>query len=236
MPVKPERRPYDSPRRREQAEQTGRAILEAARTCFVQRGYAATSLADIAAQARVSLKTLQARYGTKRDLLLAVWHATIAGPDDVDVPVADRSWFQQTLLEPDARHLLERVARNSRVVKGRAGPIMEVVRAAAPGVPEIGALWQRMQDEFLENQTLIARALARKGALRPGLSVKQAGELIWALNHPSVHHLLVCERGWSPGRYERWLAESLMAQLLAPAPTRARAVDEGAATRGRRNR
>jgi AcrR family transcriptional regulator len=220
--VKRDRRPYVSPRRREQAEQTGRAILEAAHGCFLQRGYAATSLADIAAQARVSLKTVQARYGTKRDLLIAVWHGVIAGPDDVEVPVANRAWFRQTLAEPDGRRLLQRVARNSRVVKGRAGPIMEVVRAAAPGEPEIGVLWQRMQAEFLENQTVIAQALANKGVLRVGLSVKQAGELIWTLNHPSLHHLLVHERGWSPARYERWLGQSLAAQLLTPDPVERR--------------
>jgi AcrR family transcriptional regulator len=49
-PVKSTRR-YDSPRRREQAAATRRDILEASQRLFEQQGYAATTMAAIAAEA-----------------------------------------------------------------------------------------------------------------------------------------------------------------------------------------
>jgi AcrR family transcriptional regulator len=55
-PVKP-RRAYDSSRRLEQAEQTRRRILDAALLLFGREGYAATSVAAVAREAGVSVKT-----------------------------------------------------------------------------------------------------------------------------------------------------------------------------------
>ena len=94
------------------------------------------------------------------------------------------------------------------------GALTEVIRRAAPADPEIGELWQRFQDQFLENQTMLAESLAAKGALRDGLDVAHAAEMLWTLNHPSVYYLLVYERGWSEERYERWLADAFVHQLL----------------------
>jgi len=53
QPVKG-RRVYDSPRRREQARATRKAILDAARALFTERGYVATTIDAIAATAIVS--------------------------------------------------------------------------------------------------------------------------------------------------------------------------------------
>lgn len=64
-----------------------------------------------------------------------------------------------------------------------------------------------MQDEFLENQAMVAASLAEKGALRTAPDVAPAAETIWTLNHPSLYHLLVHERGWSEEQYEQWLAD-----------------------------
>ena len=66
-------------------------------------------------------------------------------------------------------------------------------------------------------QAQIARSLARGGALRPGLRERDAADIIHALMSPEVYRLLVGDRGWTPGRYEQWLAETLIGQLLGPA-------------------
>ncbi|HWH66020.1 MAG TPA: hypothetical protein VNS99_07970, partial [Gaiellales bacterium] len=99
----------------------------------------------------------------------------------------------------------------------RAGQIMEVIRAAAPGDAEIGALWQRIETEFHANQRQVIESLHRKHALRKGLGVAAATDILWALNHPGVYQSLVGDRGWSPARYERWLTGILTSQLLAGA-------------------
>ena len=207
------RRSYHSPRRQQQARLTRSAILDAALALFVERGYLATSLADIAQAAGVALTTVQAVFGTKPKLLAALWDVTIAG-DDEAIPVADRAWFQEMLQEPDPRRQLELHARNSRRVKHRAGALMEVIHRAAQADPEIGERWRVMQDEFLENQALVVESLATKGALRPEVDVRQVAETLWTLNHPSLYHLLVHERGWSEERYEQWLADAFVHQLL----------------------
>src|SRR3954467_15462302 len=148
-PVKPKRR-YDSPRRREQAAATRRAILEAAQRLFEQQGYAATPMAAIAAEAGVALKTVYVVFETKSGVLRALWHLLLRG-DQVDVPVGERAWYREVLDEPDPARQLQLNARNSRVVKERAGRLLAGFRGAAPTEPDIDELWERVQREFYEN-------------------------------------------------------------------------------------
>ncbi|HVL03972.1 MAG TPA: TetR family transcriptional regulator, partial [Acidimicrobiales bacterium] len=55
--VKPRRR-YDARGRQEQARRTRWAVLEAAHRLFLEQGYAATTMAAIAAEAAVSVETV----------------------------------------------------------------------------------------------------------------------------------------------------------------------------------
>ena len=215
-----DRRTYNSPRRQEQAAATRAQILAHAQRLFERDGYAGTSMSAVAADSGVSLKTVYVAFETKSGLLRAVWHRLLRGAGD-GVPVGDQPWFRRVLDEPDPRTQLRLNAKNSREVKERAGPIMEVIRAAAPGDAEIGALWQRIETEFHANQRQVIESLHRKLALRKGLGVAAATDILWALNHPGVYQSLVGERGWSAVRYERWLTGILTSQLLAGAQSSA---------------
>jgi AcrR family transcriptional regulator len=208
------RRRYESPRRREQAAATRRAILESAQGLFEERGYAATSMAAIAAEAGVALKTVYLAFETKAGLLRALWHKLLRG-DEAPVPVGDRDWYREILEETDPKRQIELVARNSRLVKERAAALIEVIRAAAPADPDIGRLWSRIQSEFYENQRGIVRTMHRRKALRPGLGVDRAADILWSLNHPSFYWLLHHERGWTSRTYETWLVGALTTQLLS---------------------
>jgi AcrR family transcriptional regulator len=210
-PVKPKRR-YDSPRRREQAAATRQAIIEAAQKLFAEQGYASTTMAAIAAEADVALKTVYVAFETKSGVLRALWNLLLRG-DDADVPVGQRDWYRAVLDEPDPRRQLERNARNSRVVKERAGGLLAVLQAAAPTDPDIQALWDRIQAEFYENQRAIVESLAAKQALRG--DVAHATDILWTLNHPAIWQLLVTQRGWAPDEFERWFADTACAQLLS---------------------
>src|SRR5215210_8855823 len=123
-PVKPTRR-YDSPRRRQQAAETRRLILEAAQPLFERDGYAATTMASIAREAGVAPKTVYVAFETKSGLLRALWHLLLRG-DQEDVPVGDRSWYREVLDEPDPERKVRMAARASSRVKGRAGRLMAV--------------------------------------------------------------------------------------------------------------
>jgi AcrR family transcriptional regulator len=205
--VKPRR--YDSPRRRAQAAATRREILEAAERLFVRQGYAATTMAAIAAEAGVALKTVYVAFETKSGVLRALWNLRLRG-DEEDVPIPERAWYREVLAEPDPQRALRLGARAARAVKERAGGLFGVLRSAADADPDIAALWSRIQSEFYENQRAIVATLR----LRPGLDVTRAADIMWTLNHPDVWQLLVGERGWTPDEWEQWFAATLCAQLL----------------------
>ena len=210
--VKATRR-YDSTRRREQAAATRREILEVAQRLFERDGYGATTMAAIAAEAGVALKTVYLAFETKSGLLRALWHLRLRGDED-EAPVGRRQWFRDVIDEPDPARRLRLNARNSRAVKLRAANLMRVMRDAAGADRDIAALWQRIQDDFYDNQRAIVDALDANGALAPGLDAARAADVLWTLNHPDLWHLLVGERGWTPDAYEQWFADTACAQLL----------------------
>jgi AcrR family transcriptional regulator len=206
-------RPYNSPRRREQAAATRREILEAAQRLLEQQGYGATTMAAIAAEAGVALKTVYVAFETKSGVLRALWNLLLRG-DEGEAPVAQRSWYREVLEEPDPRRRLRLNARNSRAAKTRIAGVLKVIRDAAPGDPDIDELWERIQTEFHANQRVIVERLAQTNALRPGLGIDRATDILWTLNHPDVWQLLVGQRGWTPEQYEEWFADTACAQLL----------------------
>src|SRR6186997_3204021 len=107
------KRRYESPRRRAQADATKRDILAAAQRLFERQGYAATTMAAIAADAGVALKTVYVTFETKSGLLRALWHLLLRG-DEEDAPVAERQWYRGVLEEPDAERQLRLTAHTSR--------------------------------------------------------------------------------------------------------------------------
>ena len=75
--VKPRRR-YDSSRRQAQAAQTRDDILAAAQEMFLDRGYARTTVANIAERAGVVVETIYRAFGGKAGLFKAVIEAAVA--------------------------------------------------------------------------------------------------------------------------------------------------------------
>src|SRR5919202_6396564 len=100
MPKAVKTRRYDATRRREQAAATRRRVLDAAQVLFERDGYAATTMAAIASEAGVALKTVYLAFETKSGLLRALWHLRLRG-DEEDVPMQERDWLRALLDEPD---------------------------------------------------------------------------------------------------------------------------------------
>jgi AcrR family transcriptional regulator len=207
------RRAYNSARRREQAAATRHEILATAQDLFERQGYAATTMAAIASEAGVALKTVYVAFETKSGVLRALWNLLLRG-DEQNVPVADRPVYREVLEERDPERQLRLNARNSRDGKLRVGAIAEVIHSAASGDPEIEALWKRIETEYHSNQRAIVESLAAKKALRAGLDVDRATDILWTLNHPTLWQLFVRQRGWSPEEYEQWCADTACMQLL----------------------
>jgi len=210
--VKPKRR-YDSKRRLEQAQETRRAILAAAKKRFEADGYAAATVAEIAADAGVATKTVYLAFETKGGVLRGLWNLLLRGEQD-DRPVAEQEWYREALEERDPERQLRLNARNSTQGKQRLSSVLEVIRSAASADGEIDELWQRIQSDYRENQRAIVAELAKRKALSPGLGIERAADILWTINHPNTWQLLVVQRGWTPEQYEQWSGDAACRELL----------------------
>lgn len=188
-------------------------MVEAARELFVQRGYGATTIEAIGEQAGVPLATVYRLFASKLGILKALLDVSIAG-DDEAVPVADRPEVRSLLAAPEPERQLAGFVAVAAQVNARAAPIYRVLLGAASADPEAAALLDELTGQRQRGQRSVARSLARAGALRSGLGEREAADVIHALASPELYRLLVGDRRWKPDRYQRWLTDLLVAQLL----------------------
>lgn len=211
-PVNP-RRSYDASGRQAQARQSRLAVLRSARRLFLEHGYAATTMAAVAASAGVSVETVYKAFGNKAGLVKAVFDSDIVG-DDEPVPFMEREFVQRNMAEPDPRRKLAAYGEHLTQALPRAGPIQLVVRDAAAADPAAAAVWEQLQAERLTGMTAFAHHLESGGHLRRGVSADDARDILWVHNSVELWNLLVNERGWTADRYGRWVGEQLIAALL----------------------
>jgi TetR/AcrR family transcriptional regulator, regulator of autoinduction and epiphytic fitness len=207
------KRPYDMSNRSRQAAETRRRIVEAAARLFLRDGYAGTSMNAIAAEAGVAVPTVYASMRTKRDILEAVLQRTVRGEQEDVSLVAGAAWRRMEA-EDDPRRKLAMFARVHRQVCEREAALFVTLEIAAAIDPEVEPLLRDKERYRYQDQERVARSLAERGGLRPGLSRRKASDVIWALASERVYLALVEERGWSAASYETWLADQLAAVLL----------------------
>jgi len=211
-PVKTRRR-YDSSGRRERARQTRDQITDTAREMFLADGYAATTVAAIAAAAHVSVETIYKGFGGKPGLVRAIIEKGLAG--EGPVPAEQRSDHIRDT-EPDPRRIFAAWGAFTAEVGPRVFPILQLARDAASD-PEVAATLEEISAARLARMTVNAAGLATAGHLRPGITVSQAADIMWAINSPELFELLVLHRGWTYERYGQLIAQVLASTLL-PAP------------------
>ncbi len=123
------------------------------------------------------------------------------------------------LADRDPRNQLSGLAGIIRGIMSRAEPLHRILVSASGSDPDAAALLAELTRQRQHCHARIARSLARAGALRPKLRERDADDIIHVLTSPEVYRLLVCDRGWPPERYEQWLKDILIDQLLPPAAT-----------------
>lgn len=190
-----------------------RAVIDAARQLFVERGYGATTVDAISELAEVPPATLYRLFASKHGVLKALLDISIVG-DDEATPMADRPAIRQLLAETDPRAMLAGFAKVTTQLNSRVGPLYRVLLSAAGSDPDAAALLEQLTRQRQTGQQLIARSLLRTGSLAAGLRERDAADIIHALMSPELHQLLVHDRHWKPDRYQRWLANTLEDQLL----------------------
>lgn len=207
-------RGYESERRRAQSEATRLRILEKAHELVAERGYRGTTVAELARRAEVHVDTIYALVGRKPVILHELVERAISGADRALDPL-ERDYVQQMRAEPDAGRKLDLYAGAMRRIHERLAPLFVALRDASSTDPEAAAVWSRISERRAANMRLLAADLLSTGQLRADLTVDDVADTVWATNSPELQQLLVGDRGWSPDRYQAWLADSWRRLLLA---------------------
>lgn len=207
------KRKYDSSRRQALAEATKIQIAEAARRLFFKRGYAGTTIEEIANGAGVSKESVYAIFGNKQSILAFLLDVAVGGKE-FPLPMIEQSAAQTIMQERDPRRQIDRIAQVCSDILSRAAPVYAIMHTAADTEPEIQKRVRYVHKARLENMTSFFRQVAANSPLRKELDEKRVGEIVWALTSPELFTLLMTELGWSREKYSQWLAEILIRVLL----------------------
>jgi AcrR family transcriptional regulator len=214
--VKTKRR-YDASRRRAQAARTQRAILDVARREFLENGYAATTVARIAAEAGTSVETVYKSFGGKSGIVRALWERGLGGRGPVPAPV--RSDLLSST-ETDPVRVLRGWGMFTTEVAPEVAPIMLLVRGAAASDPDMAALYAEEEAQHRARMRHNARRLQQRGWLRPGIGLARATDILWTYSSAELYELLVVKSGWPIKRFGEFIGDALIAALLPPGSDR----------------
>lgn len=215
------RRTYHSPRRAAAAAATRQAILAAARSEFLRNGYTATTIAGIARAANVAVDTVYTSVGRKPALFRTLIETSLAGQDQTS-PAPEGENVRQVRAAATGRDKIKVYASTIAAIHQRLAPLFLALREAATIHPELGQLWSQVADRRARDMHALATDLAATGELRAGLTLEETADVLWSMNAAEYYILLVHDRGWSPQRFEQWLAEAWRRLLLDPGATRDR--------------
>jgi AcrR family transcriptional regulator len=203
-------RRYDRTGRQEQARQRQQAVLDAAESLFFELGYAATTVAAIAAASDVSPETVYKYFGGKPGLVRALRGRALLGVGDV--PAEQRSDRLRDLTDP--RAIVRGWAQLAAEVAPKVAPILLLVRDASVADGSLRDLFEELDVDRRRRMHANARALARSGHLRSGVSLAMATDVMFAVSSPEMYDLLVVRGHWSSRRYARFVETTLTNALL----------------------
>ena len=206
-------RPYTSDVRAEQAARTRRRVLSAARALFASKGFAGTTVGEVARRAKVSVDTVYASVGRKPDLLLAVLDMALGGGDE-PVTADQRDYVKAIRAAPTAELKIEAYAEGLRTVMPRTAPLLTALREGALGDPGCAQVRTGLEERRAANMRLFASDLRATGRVRSDLSDEEVADIVWTTNSVEYYSLLRA-RGWSADRYADHLRDLWTRVLLS---------------------
>lgn len=206
---------HAKPTRRERARATRLRITRAAYARFRERGYAGTTMADVAESAGVAVQTVYFVFHTKTELLSGAYELAVLGEDDPQPPEL-QAWYLAAAAEPDIGAALSSVVRGVGEIIRRAAPLDTVVRAAGSHDPEAAAVWEHHEQLRIHGYGRIVAVLAKKAPLRPGVTLGRATDLFLFYLGPLAYVGLVMDRGWSYDDWLEWTVATLLELVFAP--------------------
>lgn len=201
---------------RKRSIETEARIAEAATALFCTQGYVDTTMAAIASTAGVSVQTLYLRHGSKAAILSAALDVAIAG-DAEPISLTERGFLPRALAEEDAATALSIWAHGARTICDRTHGLYDVIRSAAAD-PEVAQVLDKNRRDRATAHRMLAAALVTRERYDQDVPVQRAADVLYALGTEDSYLLFVVDRGWNPDEWERWVIDTVSAQLLVPPP------------------
>lgn len=200
-------RPYSSPRRARQAAQTRSDVVAAATKLFLERGWAGTTVAAVAAEAQVAVDTVYSNFSSKAGLLAAAKDVAKVGDTD-PIPLMERPGFE-ALAQGNREQRIRTAATLIAEFNDRTRPMDTVWRQAAASESELAAA---LQERELQRRRDLSQGLTRLLGSPVSDSVL---DMVWAVSSPEIYGKLHEERAWTCEQYRDWLLMFLN-QTLPP--------------------
>lgn len=183
-------------------------MLTAARKLFARRGIDRVTIAEIARAAGVAPSTIYAVYKSKEGILRALMRAALFGA---------RFQAVQSMLHgvTDPVQLIARSAQIARAIYEAESVELGLMRGSSAFSPALRKLEQEFEKVRFDMQEERVRRLFAERRAKEGLTLDDARRILWMYTSRDVYRMLVREGGWSPGRYEEWLSQTLLATLVS---------------------
>lgn len=206
-------------RRAKRRAETERRLVHSASSLFVERGYAATTLADVAEHADIAARTLYLHFPTKADLLLRCIGFAIAGDPD-PIPLADRPAMTDAITAPTLDERIRRMASLSASLMERTGRLLDVAFQAAPTEPAIAAAAAAGRADTRRSLREFWHRIHGDGLLPPSADLEWLTETAILIAHAETYLLISKTTGWNIDTYRNWLASTWhrLASISTEAP------------------
>jgi AcrR family transcriptional regulator len=179
-------------------------MLDAARRLFLEHGYAATTIPEIARAADVAVPTIYWAFGSKRAIVAEIREAWLAAAQ-----TGERLREVLATVEPHAR--LDAYAAFMGHQWATGAEVLTIQQDAMRVDPDVAAEVAAILTDRAERLNAVVAPLAPR--LRDGLTVEAAHDILLAMSMLEVYRELI-SRGWTDARYREWLGRALREQLL----------------------
>ncbi|MFF1693330.1 TetR/AcrR family transcriptional regulator [Streptomyces sp. NPDC058257] len=195
-------------RRAQHAAITHEAIIDAARRLFVERGYFATTVQDIAKLADLSPATVYAVAGGKQGMITEL----------------AKRWADSSVLGESLRALptlnvpfevVRYVAQASRAVREQHGDTMRILLATAPSHPQIAQELEASTGRYRGTIRKVAEHLDGLGV--PG-GARFIDDVLWFYFGYSGYFTLHDDNDWEYERAQEWLLDRCVEALGVERP------------------
>lgn len=191
-------------RRARRRLETERRLVESGSVLFVEKGYAATTLADVAQHADVAARTLYLHFPTKADLLLRCIGMAIAG-DNERIPLSDRAEMVAAMAAPTFEERIRLMAALTSSLMERAGALLDVAFQASPSEPLIAAAAAAGRDDTRRTLREFWHGMHRDALLPPSIDLEWLTETATLVAHADTYLLIGTTTGWDIDAYREWL-------------------------------